>query len=102
MKAVILICDSFAQYKKYMMLLINSLSFPKNAVMPVSGNYEINDTRYLPLYYAEDIRKIMGLQREGIEIRIIGEKARVFYLMLKAYPKSFGLRPCKPKGCKLK
>ena len=96
MKVVILICDSFAQYKKYMQLLINNLSFPKNAVMPVRGNYEINGIKYLPLYHAEDVNKMMGFNREDVEIRIIGEKAAIAYTMLKAYPKSFGI------GCKLK
>lgn len=78
MKTILVICDNFEQFQNYVLKHTKDIA------------------KYVPVYDIHSVSKILGIERTGIEIRIICEKANIFFLMLKAYPASFGLRPCTP------
>lgn len=92
MKVVIIICDNLKQYKDYMdthvIMLANIIASDISCSM---GIFTVDDTKFIPLYHKEDIRKMMGFNRENIEIRIIGEKAMIAYTCLRGQPDAFGL-----------
>lgn len=90
MKVVILICDSHNQYTDYMKRQIGETTPWVDLKLSI-GRYTIGNTLYIPLCHQEDIRKLMGLNRRNIEIRIIGESAMIAYLTLKQAPKAFGV-----------
>ena len=66
MKAVIVVCDDFVQFREY----VFSHPSPSNQ-------------HYIPVFDEDTIRKILGFERIGIEIRIIGFRATLFFTGLR-------------------
>ena len=74
MKTIIVICDDYPQFRKYVI------------------NHPERKTMFIPLF-ENDVRKIMALERTGIEIRMIGDKAIFAFVGLRVDIAPFGISP---------
>ena len=91
MKTILVICDNRMQYKDYMLPQIARELHPSYCTQDNIGMFRINDTFYISICSKDDIRKVLGIERNSIEIRIIGKKATTAYMALKAYAEAFGV-----------
>ena len=90
MKAILIICDNIVQYREYMLTQI-AKELPSYCIKYVTGIFRIGDIIYIQVCYEDDIRRTIGLERNGIEIRIIGKKATMAHITLRVHAEVFGV-----------
>jgi len=66
MKAVIVVCDNFSQFREY------AFSHPSPS-----------NQQYIPVFDSDGVRKMIAIERREIEIRIIGNRATLFFTGLR-------------------
>ena len=66
MSAIIVVCDDFVQFREY-----------------VFSQSPSDNRHYVPVFDGDTINKILAIERRGIEIRIIGNRALLFFTGLR-------------------
>lgn len=67
MNVIIVVCDNYKQFLEYCS----------------KHRKRRNSNAYIPVFNEDTIRKILGIERQGIEIRIIGDRAIMAFTSLR-------------------